>query len=88
MELPDEFADIGNGHAISIREEGGTVFGVWVRHECAIKDHHGKHGAYIPLVGPNAWTMVQREPLTITPSIHVTDCGDHGFITNGRWVKA
>ena len=30
----------------------------------------------------------QREPLTITPSILCPDCGTHGFITNGRWVKA
>jgi hypothetical protein len=26
--------------------------------------------------------------LTVTPSIHWTDCGCHGFITDGEWVAA
>lgn len=26
--------------------------------------------------------------LTVTPSVLCSDCGTHGFITNGRWVQA
>lgn len=42
---------------------------------------------------PNAydagsWKVVQQEPLTVTPSINCTECGTHGFITEGKWVKA
>jgi hypothetical protein len=29
--------------------------------------------------------VTQVDPLTITPSILCTDCGLHGFITNGVW---
>lgn len=35
-----------------------------------------------------AWDVVQDEPLTLTPSILCPVCGDHGFVTNGRWIKA
>ena len=33
------------------------------------------------------WTVHSWEPLTLTPSL-LCHCGDHGFITNGRWVTA
>ena len=36
--------------------------------------------------GPK-WTVEQMEPLTISPSV-ACDCGDHGFIREGRWVSA
>ncbi len=35
-----------------------------------------------------SWEVQSWEPLTITPSLLCRVCGDHGFITNGRWVKA
>ena len=34
------------------------------------------------------WTLAQREPLTVTPSILCVDHGAHGFITDGKWVSA
>jgi len=34
------------------------------------------------------WELIQKDPLTLTPSLLCTVCGDHGFITNGLWVKA
>lgn len=33
------------------------------------------------------WDVISWEPLTITPSV-LCSCGDHGFITNGRWIPA
>jgi len=33
-------------------------------------------------------TVVTRTPLTIVASILCTDCGLHGFVTNGQWVPA
>lgn len=36
----------------------------------------------------STWDVVQREPLTLTPSILCRVCQNHGFITNGRWVPA
>lgn len=44
--------------------------------------------------GRPMWTVVSLEPMTITPSIRCS-CdtkfsgqGQHGYITNGRWVNA
>lgn len=45
----------------------------------------GNHGL-IPNHG-DLWQLVQRDPLTITPSF-LCHCGAHGFITNGRYVAA
>lgn len=39
----------------------------------------------VPLTGPKAWTVVQREPLTLTPSILCQPANIHGHIRNGRW---
>lgn len=33
------------------------------------------------------WELVSLEPLHVEPSIRC-DCGDHGFIRDGRWVSA
>lgn len=34
----------------------------------------------------NGHTILQADPLTISPSILCPDCGTHGFIRDGRWV--
>lgn len=41
-------------------------------------------------VHPNVpkWTVESMEPLTLSPSLLCTVCGDHGFIRGGRWVAA
>lgn len=36
-------------------------------------------------IGDDGWTTVTAEPLTVTPSIHCTECGLHGYITAGVW---
>ena len=38
--------------------------------------------------GQPVWQVVSLDPLTITPSVLCRACGDHGFITDGRWVAA
>jgi hypothetical protein len=35
----------------------------------------------------NTWDVQDWDPLTITPSV-LCSCGDHGFIREGRWVRA
>lgn len=37
--------------------------------------------------GHATWTLQSLDPLTISPSVRC-DCGDHGFIREGRWVRA
>jgi hypothetical protein len=40
-------------------------------------------------VAPDAdtWDVLSWDPLTISPSVQCS-CGDHGFIQEGRWVRA
>lgn len=33
------------------------------------------------------WNVESLDPLTISPSI-LCDCGDHGYIQNGKWIGA
>ncbi|MGE5827236.1 MAG: DUF6527 family protein [Micromonosporaceae bacterium] len=33
------------------------------------------------------WTVESWEPLTLSPSV-LCACGDHGFVRDGRWVRA
>lgn len=47
--------------------------------------------AWADSFGPGAiatWTVEQDEPLTLSPSILCRTCGDHGFVRDGKWVKA
>ena len=34
------------------------------------------------------WKVEQDDPLTLSPSILCRACGDHGFIRDGKWVRA
>lgn len=34
------------------------------------------------------WTVEHVDPLTLYPSIKCRDCGNHGYIRQGRWVSA
>lgn len=40
------------------------------------------------LGGGHVWQVGSFEPLTVSPSLLCTRCGDHGFIREGRWVPA
>jgi hypothetical protein len=34
------------------------------------------------------WTVESWEPLTLSPSILRNECGCHGYIREGKWVRA
>lgn len=56
------------------------------RHPCPANGNLDPDPAFANLpIGPNGWTIEQREPLTVRPSILCRRCGLHGWITNGRW---
>ena len=42
---------------------------------------------YFTRPGVHPYDTVEWEPLTISPSV-LCQCGDHGFIRNGKWVVA
>lgn len=81
--------DIGHGHTIQFIEHDGVKVGVQINHTdksgspCACSAFWA--GRKTPI-----WTATSLEPLTLSPSIRclATDCNDHGFISEGRWVPA
>jgi hypothetical protein len=34
------------------------------------------------------WQVNSWEPLTLSPSLLCRECGDHGFIREGKWIRA
>jgi hypothetical protein len=69
-------------------------------HHGAIVSHATPDGRYcegaITLDSPRSagafaghprWTVEQRDPLTLSPSL-LCHCGDHGWIRDGKWVRA
>lgn len=90
MSLPPDLVreDIGHGvwmHKVTggiivghVHEDGSECCGS-VLFDVPAMEHLKRTGR--PL-----WSVVQEEPLTITPSIHAPDCGLHGYITEGKWV--
>lgn len=92
---PAEAIDIGGGHRIVFRSFEGELAGIddWHRRPdgswckgwidfAGSKWVQGFNGAV------TGWTVEHREPLTLSPSLLCRVCGDHGFIREGRWVKA
>jgi len=63
----------------------------WWKHECIAPNSgpddwaNGWEETRLPLGGPNGWTLVSQEPLTIAPSIWCRRCDTHGFFENGSW---
>lgn len=43
---------------------------------------HGQSPANRP-----TWTVKSFEPLTLSPSLSCSACGNHGFIRDGKWVS-
>jgi hypothetical protein len=67
-------------------ERAGAI--VWHIDQRTGEEHAGsvQFDTAAPLSGPK-WTVESWEPLTISPSV-LCSCGDHGFIREGRWVRA
>jgi len=63
--------------------EDGEHVEVW--HDCDA--HFDRAYAMLPL-GGNGWTVEQRDPLTVRPSILCRGCQLHGWISNGAWFSA
>lgn len=87
-----QLMDIGSGVFISPLSDSDSRFehiGIFVLHQhptgalcegLVLFDVPGNEGRR------TLWQVHSWDPLTITPSVLRTDCGLHGFITDGRWV--
>lgn len=67
-----------------ISEDGEHIV---VEHQCTRPADWPPVVAQLPN-GPHGWIITNRDPLTVTPSIHCTECDAHGFITDGEWKVA
>jgi len=97
IEPPPMAFNIGDGHAILFAEYKGETAGInewhrkpdgtWCRGWVAFKGSAWAR-EFMGVPSFESWDVVQRDPLTLTPSILCRTCGSHGHITNGQWVKA
>jgi hypothetical protein len=88
--------DIGDDHSLEFREWQGDTMAIVVCHHLRPDGSACMHNA--PIKGGawdrefdghiESWDLMQRDPLTIAPSLACRACGDHGFIRDGKWVRA
>lgn len=80
----------GPSYRVLFYEDGTARF----EHRC----DRGKRGVVVCApalrLGPHAGEYLlgghrieRADPLTISPSILCSDCGTHGFVRDGRWVR-
>jgi len=86
--------DLGGGHVLSrVVDNDGTLTGFVDDHPDA-RNPEQRCGGSVPLDGSRwaqpgrSWQLVSEEPLTLSPSLLCSACGDHGFVREGRWVQA
>ena len=88
--------DIGDGHMIEYRNYHGqpagiidwhrTAAGKWCCGWVAFRGSPWEQGFQSTKIA--SWEVVDREPLTLSPSLLCKTCGSHGFIRQGQWVRA
>lgn len=95
-----EKRDLGSGFECELRRIDGVLFGVELFGPQGANCTGPKLGprchGWVPVTAADrdGWTLVSEDPLTLTPSIRCgcdmtqAGAGQHGFITDGRWVNA
>jgi hypothetical protein len=90
-----EPVDIGDGHVLTLQTYEGEISACVIAH--TKKDGMPCEG-FIPFTGRawarsfdnriTTWEVVSESPLTLSPSVLCRICGDHGFVRDGKWVRA
>lgn len=70
-------------------------YGLSVIHRCA-KTESGWDEGFVTFDIPEntegdarpKWKVESWDPLTLSPSLLQRGCGDHGFVRDGKWVRA
>lgn len=94
--LHDNSLDLGDNHRmVFVDYKGEKRVGGHVHHK---RPDGSECTGFIPFAGRAwannfselilTWEMVTDEPVTLSPSILCRVCGDHGFVREGKWVKA
>jgi hypothetical protein len=63
-------------HVTGVQHTGGVTFDGPVQ-----RAHAGRPEA----INRALWQVESWDPLTLSPSV-LCDCGDHGYVRNGRWI--
>jgi hypothetical protein len=62
---------------------------VWWKHDCnAPWASTPGFEMRIPINDIVGWTVQSTDPITLSPSLLCSACGEHGFIRDGKWVPA
>lgn len=78
--------DAGHGHIFTPRYMNGALYGFGTVHP---DGRGGTCQGWIPVaIGDDGWQLVEEDPPTVTPSQLCRLCGDHGWLTSGKWVPA
>lgn len=91
--------DLGDGFSFIFMEDADGVFGLIEHHPHPVDEQHpfGYCGGWVGWRQSGAQEIKHQliaggpddvEHLTIAPSILCRQCGNHGFIREGRWVRA
>jgi hypothetical protein len=88
--------ELGAGHRVElVRSDASGIRSFIDEHprrdtgvQCAGSGRLLEVGQANPNDGRAYWTIIHESPLTLTPSLLCTACGDHGWINDGKWVKA
>lgn len=88
--------DLGDGHSLTWSEYAGKIVGGIIRHDAATETGYCdgafwlRGNAFSARHNPQApqWDMTGTfDRPTLLPSF-LCHCGDHGWIREGRWVRA
>ncbi len=93
--MADEL-DLGSGHTLTFANYKGEVAGCSIAHPrpdngmpCDGWVAFADRAWALSFAGSIAtWKVESESPLTLSPSVLCRACGDHGFVRNGKWVKA
>jgi len=85
--------DLGDGHSFEFVSDKSGINGIDYFHQ---NKEGNECSGWIPFNGSSwgnrfgnkGWDVQSLHPLTISPSLLCRACGDHGFIRNGKWVRA
>ena len=96
VSIPEDFIDLGDNHSIQLTESAaypgaGYTNGIVTHLTPDGQPCQGSIMFDVPVLAgwpaDRKWQVISWEPLTISPSL-LCACGDHGFIREGKWVRA
>lgn len=92
--MPDVI-DLGDGHMLTLQTLEGEVSACVISHK---KKDGTPCAGFLPFTGRAwarsfdnrmpTWEVISESPLTLSPSVQCRICGDHGFVRDGKWVRA